>query len=140
MWQPIKEWHDRRLHLLFSEPFEFGFEDNPTPLQATVCHTSPPQTRNYVIVRSRLRYKAKNYEVGILRNRYVGEHHWLELLDAGQSVNVNASFLPLGHDFAARMIDGDFGPALALDGVQRNPDQRSSDWAHFIGSARLANG
>jgi hypothetical protein len=81
-----------------------------------------------------------SYEVGVLRNRYVGEHLWLELLAMGRPVNVNASFVPVGHDFAARMIDGDFDPVRSLDSVQRTPDQRPGDWAHFIGSAHLENG
>jgi hypothetical protein len=131
------EWIGKKLYIRISEPFEYGLEDNPIPLEAVVMHTFATGQDHYLVVRTQLTFKGVFYAIGALRSRYATELHLLAILEKRTFVVVGASFIPRGHPQEARMLEGDFELARSLDIVRQTPDPNLKDWANFIGSVSL---
>ena len=134
----ISSWIGRKLLLEIAEPFEYGFESNPFPLEASIIAVSNSTARHYIAIRTNLVFEKNMYNIGALRSRYVGLEHALDVLEVSKFFIANMSFAKVGHERDARLLRGDFSDIIELGIPKKRSSAIPRDWANFIGAVELA--
>jgi len=120
--------------LLFwvSDPFEYGFDNNPTPLEFDIISEDVVDGQRILTVVGQFNSHGTSYSRGIFRNRH--SHDRLLLL-AFESVGsfVGGTFIP-----SRECIEIERGK-LSKSEIEMMTGVPKSDWASSIGTVRVKN-
>lgn len=123
--------------LELSEPYEFGLEDNPSPLQAILRCIDVIDGSQCGIVRTRFKYKDRIYVHGFIRNRYGGDDIKLSTLVSLKELTVNTSFLQEDHPAEKFLEACDFSVIPNRGGPSTGLQIPWTEWSGFIGAIRI---
>ncbi len=84
---------EQKLHFRVSEPFEFGYEDNPDPILLEIIGSVFSEGKPRLVVRGLIKDRGKVYSVGVAGARYRGDS-LVDILGAGRRCTVNSEFFP----------------------------------------------
>jgi hypothetical protein len=128
---------DEPIFLSLSEPFEYGLEDNPSPLPAVLRCIKTIEGRQCGIIKTTLNYKGTRYVHGFIINRYGGDDLKLSLIGNLQQLTVGASFLPLNHPAEKDLENCNFSIIPNPGGPATGMQIPWSEWTGFIGEVRV---
>jgi hypothetical protein len=128
---------DEPIFLVLSEPFEYGLEDNPSPLPAVLRCIKTIEGRQFGIIKTTLNYKATVYVHGFIINRYGGDDLKLSLIGNLQQLTVGASFIPKNHPAEKDLESCDFSIIPNPGGPATGTQIPWNEWKGFIGEVRV---
>jgi hypothetical protein len=128
---------DLPILLELDEPYEYGSEDNPFPLDAILRCVKIIEGRECGIVKTKMNYRNKVYVHGFVLNRYSGDDLKLSMLGNFRQLIVGASFLPVNHPAEKYLENCDFSVIPNSGSAATSSQIPWNEWSGFIGAVRI---
>ncbi len=128
---------DIPVFLRLSEPFEYGLEDNPSPLPAVLRCIETIEGQQCGIIKTKFNYKNLVFVHGFIRNRYGGDDLKISMIGNLHHLIVNTNFLPLNHPAEKDLENCNFSIIPNPGGPATGMQIPWSDWTGLIGEVRV---
>jgi hypothetical protein len=125
-----EEFIGKTLRFWVSDPFEYGNDDNLTPLELKIVKEDVVSGRRILAVVGQFQYGGKTYRNGLLRPRH-GDDLLLIFSMGSRGSSVNARFVPPERDNEIDIVK------MSIAEIQKAMTSPNTDWGDLVGDIKV---